>query len=66
MQIAILIAASGAFVCSATTLVIMANVALQMKEAKEQVEAEVADLKQKVNKNASIVQGALRNLDLEL
>lgn len=66
MQLAILIVASASLVCSAGTLVIMANVALEAKETKKQLEIELELVRAKVNKNTQIVQAALRNLDLEL
>lgn len=66
MQLAILIVASASLICSASTLVIMANVALEAKEAKTNLETELELVRTKVNKNTRIVQTALQNLDLEL
>lgn len=62
MHIALLIVSSASLICSAGCLCIMAKTAHELKAAKDQVDAEVSNVKAKVDHNARVVKIALDNL----
>lgn len=62
MQIAILIVSSASLVCSAGCLCIMLKGAKELKSAKTQIDTEIAGVKQKVERNKTVLKTALSNL----
>lgn len=63
MQIAILSFSIIGAVTGTASLLIMAKTAKELKAAKTEVQAEVSDVKRKVNRNAAVVKTALSQLD---
>ena len=63
MQIATLTLSGLAFVASAGTLLIMAKTARELKVGKEQVQEEVVQVKQKMDRNFRRVKAVLSELE---
>ena len=64
MQIATLLLAGIGAATGVASLLIMARTARELQDGKNKIEAEVAEVKTKVSRNAAVVKAALSQLEL--